>query len=68
VVEVMPCVDRDCPGEAELEFDGAVRYYECPVCGSEFGYQQVAADDACGIGVPEQVRRAVSFVEEEVGS
>lgn len=58
-----PCFDPECVGIAEPEIDGEHRYFECQECGSTFGYERMdiqARDDACAIGVPESLRRAMS--------
>lgn len=62
IEEETPCRDPECSGIAEPEVDGGYRFYECPECGFLFGYSRVEQpDDVCGIGVPEEVRRAASI-------
>lgn len=65
--EERPCIDHECPGPAEPEMDGPVAYFECVVCGSTFGFRQVAGQDEshCAIGVPESVRRAYAEQHEQ---
>jgi hypothetical protein len=61
--DLVPCRDSDCPGQAEEEVDGNVRYRVCLTCGFEFAYERVeiAGDqEVCAIGVPEALRRAAS--------
>ncbi len=64
VDEPVRCGDPECPEpqpSAQPEADGDLRYYACE-CGYEFGHQMAAQDEgSCAAGVPESVRRAVSF-------
>lgn len=60
-----PCPDSDCVGVAEPEADGDLRYHACTQCGDEFGFERVVSqvrvdDGSCSLGVPAEVRRAVS--------
>jgi hypothetical protein len=57
--EAMECLS--CGDRAQPEQDGDLIYYACG-CGYEFGYQRVAQeqDNACQLGVPEEIRRAAS--------
>jgi hypothetical protein len=65
VDEPVPCFDPECAEDGGMGFpeaDGDLRYYACPECGMEFGYEQVRQDaGACQIGIPEEVRRAASI-------
>jgi hypothetical protein len=58
------CGDPECPESqpsAQPEADGDLRYYAC-LCGYEFGFEKAApAEGNCSLGVPEEVRRAVSI-------
>jgi tRNA(Ile2) C34 agmatinyltransferase TiaS len=61
--ETVPCRDSSCPGRAEPDGDGELRFHVCPVCGYEFGYQRpetVEVKDSCSLGVPVEVRKAAS--------
>lgn len=64
-----PCIDEECLTDdgnhsvAEIERDGQHAYFECPECGSTFGYQRLDSDvdsETCAIGVPEELRRRMS--------
>ena len=58
----VPCRDPECEGVAEVEQDGNMAYYECQECEMQFGYRQLdQPDHACGIGVPESVRKIASY-------
>jgi hypothetical protein len=46
-----PC----CGGTAELEQDGDVAYFVCPVCESAFGYRKVTSGAFCAAGLPAAV-------------
>lgn len=65
--EERPCTDPSCDGTAEPEQDGDHRYWSCPECGMDFGYEKVEtsviAEDSsgnCSVGVPEEIRRQAS--------
>jgi hypothetical protein len=61
--EDSPCRDEECDGTAEVEVDGDHRFRVCQKCGFEFGYEKIETTGethACGIGVPESIRRAAS--------
>lgn len=66
--ETRPCYDEECEGTAELEVDGDHKFYVCDTCGFEFGHTKTdvvaTGDDACAIGVPENLRRAASRAAE----
>lgn len=68
------CADSECGGIAEPEEDlnegGTLRYWVCPKCGMEDGYELVrdeAQAGTCQLGVPEPVRRAASLAPQEKG-
>jgi len=64
-----PCGDPECDGTATWEQDGDhCTYWACEECGFEFGFEMLmpTADDACQIGVPEQIRRAASLPAQRV--
>lgn len=63
VGEAQPCGrgEEECPGPAEPEEDGEVRYLKCtrPECGFEYGWTVVQlAQDTCQAGIPEETRLA----------
>lgn len=52
VEEAVACIYSPCTGRAEPEQDGEFRYYACPDCGGEFGYQRVQQDgETCQLGL-----------------
>jgi hypothetical protein len=52
VAPTRPCIDNTCPGRMEPEEDNDLRFWACPLCGSETGYTRVAAAvDACQLGL-----------------
>lgn len=66
--DLVPCRDPECTGQAEEEVDGDVRYRVCQACGFEFAYERIEVggeQGVCQIGVPEELRRAVSGPMEE---
>lgn len=64
--EERPCADPECEGSAEVEQDGEHRYWQCVLCGFEFGWERVPAPGAvgggesCSMGIPVATRAAVS--------
>jgi hypothetical protein len=69
--EPVTAAARECPScpyeyetttMVEPELDGDLRYYECHVCGHEWGWERLEAqqENTCSMGVPEDVRRAAS--------
>ena len=59
--EAVPCIDDECPGTAEIEMENDLTYRECTECGSTWGYVRITSEgEYCQVGIPEEVRRAVS--------
>jgi tRNA(Ile2) C34 agmatinyltransferase TiaS len=64
--EVKVCPDPECGGRAVPEQDGELVYWQCEDCGYEFDYDQQRNPDAdaCQLGIPDGVRRAVAGTTE----
>lgn len=67
--EFTQCADPSCSGVAEPEQDGEHLYFQCQECGMEFGWSKVpnpTSDPTCQLGLPEDVRRMASALNEKV--